>query len=198
MNSVIDKLNSYPIILASKSPRRKALLKQLGINFKIQSADIDEDKHDFPHDPIQMVKFLSSEKGKLIFEQNPDSLIISADTTVDLNGQILNKPETENHAFKMLTMLSGNIHRVHTGYSVFFPDGKKKMTEVVTTEVEFNQLNDNEILSYIKSGSPMDKAGSYGIQDDFGAVFIKRIHGDFYNVVGFPIQHFYQKMKEIL
>lgn len=198
MNSVIEKINSHPVILASQSPRRKSLLNQLGIKFTVKTADIDEDNHNFPYDPVEMVKFLSIEKGKVIHSRFPESLIIAADTTVALKGQILNKPADENHAFRMLSLLSGNTHKVYTGYSIFIPGKPEIITEVVETEVTFNELTDEEIWAYIKSGSPMDKAGSYGIQDDFGAVFIRNISGDFYNVVGFPIQHFYQTMKEIL
>ncbi len=197
MNSLIDKINSYHVILASQSPRRKALLNQLGIKFIVKTADIDEDNHNFPHDPVEMVKFLSIEKGKVIHQQFPESLIIAADTTVALKGQILNKPTDENHAYKMLSLLSGNTHKVYTGYSIYIPNKSKWITEVVETEVTFNELTDEEIWAYIKSGSPMDKAGSYGIQDDFGAVFIRNISGDFYTVVGFPIQHFYQTMKAV-
>jgi len=198
MNSIIEKINSFNVILASQSPRRKALMNQLGIKFIVKTADIDEDNHNFPHDPIEMVKFLSAEKAKVIQSRFPESLIIAADTTVALKGQILNKPSDEDHAFRMLSLLSGNTHKVYTGYTILIPGNSQKITKVVETEVTFNSLTSEEIWAYIKSGSPMDKAGSYGIQDDFGAVFINNIVGDFYNVVGFPIQHFYQTMKEIL
>ena len=198
MNDIINKINTFPVILASNSPRRKQLLTMLGIRFSIQVPNIDEDDHPFQDSPEEMVRHLSEHKAKAVIPGNPDSIIIAADTTVTINGNILNKPLSEKEAFEMLRLLSGNIHTVFTGYSVYFPENKNIISESVSTEVKFHNLTDQEILGYIATGSPMDKAGSYGIQDDFGSVFIESIKGDYYNVVGFPVQHFYQTMKSVL
>lgn len=198
MNEVISKLNSFPVILASNSPRRKQLLTMLGIRFSVEVPNIDEDDHPFQNRPEDMVRHLSEHKAKAIIPNHPDSIIIAADTTVTIDGKILNKPLNEEEAFLMLRSLSGRTHTVFTGYSVYLPNSKKIISESVSTEVIFHDITDQEIRGYISTGSPMDKAGSYGIQDDFGSVFIRSINGDYYNVVGFPVQHFYQTMKTIL
>lgn len=198
MNSIIDKINSHHIILASQSPRRKQLLNMLGINFEIQIPNINEDDHDFQSNPSEMVRQLSINKAKAIKSDIANTIIIAADTTVTIDNTILNKPLTTQEAFDMLNKLSGKTHSVFTGYSILFSKSKKLFSNSVRTDVTFHHLTNNEIENYIATGSPMDKAGAYGIQDDFGSVFIKSIQGDYYNVVGFPVQDFYQNIKQWL
>lgn len=198
MNSIIDKINSHHIILASQSPRRKQLLNMLGINFEIQIPNINEDDHDFQSNPSEMVRQLSINKAQAIKSDIENTIIIAADTTVTIDNTILNKPLTTQEAFDMLNKLSGKTHSVFTGYSILFSKSKKLFSNSVRTDVTFHHLTNNEIENYIATGSPMDKAGAYGIQDDFGSVFIKSIHGDYYNVVGFPVQDFYQNIKQLL
>jgi len=117
---------------------------------------------------------------------------------VVLDGVIINKPKDKKDAEKILKKLSGNTHIVYTGFAIFNSKNNKTIFDYETTEVTFRKLDKQEILDYIETGSPMDKAGAYGIQDDFGAVFIEKIHGCYYNVVGLPLQKLYKRLKEII
>lgn len=186
------------IVLASRSPRRKKLLSLIYPDFIIQPADIDEEIP-FTGDPDGYVTQLSESKAMHVCNSrtNTKELIIGSDTIVVQNKRLLSKPKSVNEAFEMLTQLSGNTHDVYTGITLIEVDGKqqKMISKAQKTEVTFHQLSDNEIHAYIKTGSPMDKAGSYGIQDDWGALFVKEIRGDYYNVVGFPLQLFYSLIK---
>ena len=171
------------IILASKSPRRRQLLSMMGLDFIVQTADIDETM-DKSQTPAHEVAAVSARKAAKIAAMHPDDVIVSADTIVVIDGKILGKPKDEQDAARMLRMLSGRTHTVYTGLTVH-ADGESK-TQVVGTDVTFRELTDAEIAAYIKTKEPMDKAGAYGIQEK-GAMFVKRINGDFYNVVGLPV-----------
>jgi nucleoside triphosphate pyrophosphatase len=188
---------TLPIFLASKSPRRKKLLKQLNLNFKVISIYINE-KIKTGEAPSQMVKRLSIEKLEKAKEKISDGIIITADTIVVIDGQIIGKPKNKKDAERILKILSGRTHSVYTGFSVYNCGNKKMLTNYEKTFVTFRRLEQNEINSYIDSGTPMDKAGAYGIQDDFGAVFIKKINGDYYNVVGLPLSKLYNALKRVL
>lgn len=185
------------IILASASPRRKKLLNQIGLEFEIIPADIEENEHRYDN-PEHLVRELSYKKSKHIAQEYSEYWVIGSDTTVAIGNEILNKPEDEQHAFEMLKRLSGNTHSVFTGVSIICNDIRKETTFSVETKVSFNELDENEISAYISTGSPMDKAGSYGIQDDLGSIFVKRIDGCYYNVVGFPISEFYERFKSLI
>jgi septum formation protein len=188
---------SLPFYLASKSPRRRKLLKQLGIDFSSFSVELDEDFFDGEH-PVECVTRLAREKmAKAKLEVN-DGIIITADTIVVLGKEVIGKPSDENEAEKYLKMLSGKTHIVYTGFSVFNSITQKEITDYEKTEVEFRILDDLEIKSYVKGGSPMDKAGAYGIQDDFGAVFVNKINGCYYNVVGLPLTKLYQVLRSLI
>ena len=188
---------SLPFYLASKSPRRRKLLKQLGIDFSSFSVELDEEFFDGEH-PVECVIRLARQKmAKAKLEVN-DGIIITADTIVVLGKEVIGKPSDENEAEKYLKMLSGKTHIVYTGFSVFNSRTQKDITNYEKTEVEFRILDDLEIINYVKSGSPMDKAGAYGIQDDFGAVFVERINGCYYNVVGLPLTKLYQVFRSII
>jgi septum formation protein len=188
---------SLPFYLASKSPRRRILLKQLGIDFSSFSVELNEEILDGEH-PVECVTRLAQEKMvKAKLEVN-DGIIITADTLVVLGKEVIGKPSDKNKAEKYLKMLSGKTHFVYTGFSVFNSITKKEITDYEQTEVEFRILDELEIKNYVDGGSPMDKAGAYGIQDDFGAVFVKQINGCYYNVVGLPLTKLYQVLRSII
>jgi septum formation protein len=188
---------SSPVYLASKSPRRKKLLNQLNIKFKVINIHTNEENKN-GESPSRMVKRLSKEKMARAREKVNDGIIITADTIVVVDNKILGKPKDERDAEKILKRLSGRTHTVYTGYSVFNCRNKKFITDYEKTSVTFRELERDEIKNYIASGTPMDKAGAYGIQDDFGAVFIKKINGDYYNVVGLPLSSLYDSLKKII
>jgi septum formation protein len=188
--------SSIPIFLASKSPRRRKLLKQLGLKFKSFSVEMDEIIRPYEK-PSGTVLRLSREKLNLAREKIKNGIIITADTIVVLNKKVLGKPVNKKDAFRILKMLSDKTHIVYTGYSIFNSINKKTISEYEKTKVTFRKLTDLEILEYIEGGSPMDKAGAYGIQDDFGAVFIKKIDGCYYNVVGLPLAKLYHALLRI-
>jgi len=189
--------SSTPIFLASKSPRRRKLLKQLNLKFKSFTVDMDEKIHKNEL-PNKAVLRLSKEKLGLAKLKVKNGIIITADTIVVLDKTILGKPINKKDAFRILKLLSGNTHIVYTGYSIFNFSNGKTISEYEKTEVTFRELTEVEIKEYINGGSPMDKAGAYGIQDDFGAVFIKKINGCYYNVVGLPLAKFYHALLRAL
>lgn len=190
------KRNSLPIILASASPRRKKLLEQINLKFKTVSVDLDE--RQLPNEkPFRMVKRLAEEKLQLALQKNQHGIIITADTIVVLDGKIIGKPKDEIDAVKILKKLSGRKHTVYTGFAVFNTSTNKKIISYEKTFVQFRKLTKEEISLYVGSGSPMDKAGAYGIQDDFGAVFIQAINGCYYNVVGLPLSRVYHALNEV-
>lgn len=178
------------IILASASPRRKEILELADLKFDIMPSDAQEITTKTA--PNEVVMELASIKAKDIYKKSEkQSMIVGADTVVAYQGQILGKPTDEADAKRMLTMLSGQTHEVYTGVCII-EDGKTE-TFYEETKVTFYEISDEQIDHYIKTGEPMDKAGSYGIQGK-AAVFIKGIEGDYYNVVGFPIARFLQEI----
>ena len=178
------------IILASASPRRKEILELADLEFDVMPSDAQEITTKTA--PNEVVMELASIKAKDIYKKSEkQSMIVGADTVVAYQGQILGKPTDEADAKRMLTMLSGQTHEVYTGVCII-EDGKTK-TFYEETKVTFYEISDEQIDYYIKTGEPMDKAGSYGIQGK-AAVFIKGIEGDYYNVVGFPIARFLQEI----
>jgi septum formation protein len=185
------------ITLSSKSPRRRKLLKQLNLKFNSISVDTAEKvkRNERPH---LTVKRISKEKMEKTLSIIKDGIIITADTIVVLDNKIIGKPKNQNDAYRILKKLSGRTHTVYTGYCVYNWLNNKKITEYEKTMVKFRILSDIEIWEYVKTGSPMDKAGAYGIQDDFGAVFIEKINGCYYNVVGLPLAKLYHSILRIL
>ncbi|SFF52337.1 septum formation protein [Halobacillus alkaliphilus] len=170
------------LILGSQSPRRKGLLKEAGYEFLLRVSGTDEElEKGVP--PEQAVSYLSKQKSLAIpIEEN--EVLLTADTLVSIDGEILGKPADESEAFSFLTKLSGRTHQVHTG--VTLRSKEHIHTFVVKTDVTFFSLSDKEIYKYMESGEAWDKAGGYGIQGK-GALFVKYIHGDYYSVVGLPI-----------
>ena len=174
------------IILASQSPRRKELLGQMGLKgFKIIAPDVDETMEE-NLSPAQMVEELSLRKARAVADhvEDEEALIIAADTVVALDGGILGKPVDEREAFGMLSALSGNRHRVYTGVTVL--RGSRSITSHEETIVTFRELDPEEIMDYIATEEPMDKAGAYGIQG-LGALLVSGIEGDYFNVMGLPV-----------
>ncbi|HRR10131.1 MAG TPA: Maf family protein [Rhodothermales bacterium] len=183
-----------PLLLASQSPRRKQLLQMLGWDFRVQPSDITEIvPENFP--PPEVVMSLARQKVEDLIDQFPESLILAADTIVVLDEVILGKPKDPEEAFQMLKMLSGRSNTVFTGICLAQGISKRMVTAVEQSEVFFYPMSDIEIRRYVASGSPMDKAGAYGIQDDWGALFIERIEGDYYNVMGLPLHLLYKTLK---
>jgi septum formation protein len=185
------------IYLASKSPRRRKLLRQLGIKFKSFSVNSIEEFFDGEH-PVECVKRIAMEKMEIANKKVNDGIIITADTIVVFNKKVIGKPLSERDAIRILSMLSGKNHTVYTGFCVLNQKTNKQIVSYQRTEVEFCQLKKDEIVDYVKGGSPMDKAGAYGIQDDFGAVFVKRINGCYYNVVGLPLTKVYNTLRKVI
>ncbi|MBP7215364.1 MAG: septum formation inhibitor Maf [Candidatus Kapabacteria bacterium] len=197
LNQSLAGLLNIPknIVLASSSPRRKKLLETLGITFCIMHPKIDENNFNTTN-PIEIVQELAYRKAKEIASQIENSLVIGADTIVVCDGKIFNKPTDEQEAYNYLKYLSNRIHTVYTGIALYDSDTNKSLVANEQTQVSFRKLDDDEIWAYISTGSPLDKAGAYGIQDDFGAVFVNKIVGDFYNIVGLPLTLLYLKLKE--
>lgn len=169
------------IILASQSPRRRELLGLFGFPFAVKVADIDETMG--TGTPQEEVAQVSRRKAEAI-ERSPEDVVIAADTIVVCCDYILGKPCDEQDAFDMLSMLSGRMHQVMTGVTVLY--GEKSYTCTEVTDVFFRNLTKQEIHRYIQSGEPMDKAGAYGIQGG-AALFVQKILGDYFNVVGLPV-----------
>lgn len=171
------------IILASKSPRRRELLSMLGLEFTVIPA-VGEEKVDDDLTPGETVMSLSLGKAREIADSHPDSLVIGSDTLVYLEGKPMGKPHSREEAAEMLRKLSGRVHQVYTGIAVV--QGTDEKVDFEKTDVQFRELSEEEIEWYIGTGEPMDKAGAYGIQGQ-GAVFIPKIDGDYFTVMGLPL-----------
>jgi septum formation protein len=196
------------IVLASESPRRKKLLTQLGLEFDVIPSGINEDDYTCTSPEIYSA-MLALTKARAVSERLGNEsapIVIGADTIVVLGEQVLNKPLNAREAEEMLLTLSNNTHSVYTGLALCcsLAEGIFSRTAYMKTDVTFRKLNIEEIRAYIAGGSPMDKAGAYGIQDDFGAVFVSNIVGCYYNIVGLPLnktytflQEFYAELNEL-
>ncbi|MBU2632193.1 septum formation inhibitor Maf [Patescibacteria group bacterium] len=171
------------IILASKSIRRKELLKNIGLKFKVIESGVDEERFTGLF-PGEFVKKVSLEKAKEVYKKNKDSVIIAADTIVVLGSEIIGKPKDKKDAERILNKLSGKTHEVITGFTIL--SSNKLISKLVESKVTFKKLSKEEISAYVNTNEPMDKAGAYGIQDR-ASVFVEKLEGDFFNVVGLPI-----------
>ncbi|MGA7838831.1 MAG: Maf family protein [Ignavibacteriaceae bacterium] len=189
--------SKLPIYLASKSPRRKKLLNSLNLDFKTVKVECEEHIRN-SESPANIVKRLSKDKLNAALAKIKIGIIITADTIVVLDRKVIGKPKSKKDAEKILKFLSGRSHTVYTGFSIFNTDTGKLITDYEKTRVSFRKLKRDEILKYIDTGSPMDKAGAYGIQDDFGAVFVEKINGCYNNVVGLPLTKLYQALLGII
>ncbi len=185
-------------ILASASERRKELLSRIVNDFEVRVSDFDEDSVQVNNDIETYVKSLSQGKAKSVaLNYSENSIIIGADTIVVIDNKVLGKPKDKNDAFRMLKALSNNVHRVYSGVTVINNKTKVMKSECLYTEVYFSELSDEEIWKYIDTGECLDKAGAYGIQG-FGGIFVKRINGCYYNVVGLPLNLLNKMIKEVL
>lgn len=182
----MKKINKENIILASGSPRRKELMTQAGIDFKIHVADIDESKIDPDMRPENYVCLLSKTKAQAVAGHYPDAWTIGADTIVAVGNTILGKPAGHRQAVTMLTQLSNREHSVFTAFTITRPNSDDLVTRVVNTRVRFKELSYDEINWYADTDEPYDKAGGYGIQG-IGAFLVKEISGSYTNVVGLPV-----------
>lgn len=181
------------IVLASGSPRRKDLLETLGLEFTICPAKGEESPPQGAG-PDETVKALSLAKAREVAQIYPDALIIAADTIVWADSRILGKPRSEAQAEEMLALLSGSSHEVYTGVTLIC--GEKTVCRSECTKVFFRDLSDGEIRAYVKTGEPMDKAGAYGIQGR-AAMMVRRIEGDYFNVMGLPLCALGQMLEQI-
>lgn len=183
------------IILASKSPRRREILENLGLKFDIIVADADETSD--IREPAVLVETLASRKGRAVLEKlgdvSADTLIIACDTLVYADGEFLGKPRDRSDAERMIRKLSGNYHSVVSGIYLYFKG--REVTAAAETRVVFDPLTENEIDAYLGTSEPYDKAGAYAIQGKAG-VYIKGIEGDYFNVVGLPVNLLKNTLKE--
>ncbi|MGM9640607.1 MAG: Maf family protein [Faecousia sp.] len=179
------------IILASQSPRRRELLELMGLEFQVRVADIDETM-DLNADPADEVARVSAAKANAV-AAGPEDLVLAADTIVVCQGRILGKPHSPREAREMLELLSGRDHQVMTGYTL--RQGDKILTHTEVSHIHFRPLLPEEIHAYVETGEPMDKAGAYGIQGK-AALFVSRLEGDYYNVMGLPLCALTQSLRD--
>ncbi len=184
------------IILASASPRRKELLKKTGIPFVVEVSDYQEDMN-LKLNPLELAKELSRGKAEAVAKKhkNEEALIIGADTFVVMKNKILGKPHTPEKAKEMIREMSGRAHSVITGFTVIDVKSGKEISKAVESKVVFRKLTNEEIENYVETGEPLDKAGAYAIQE-FGAVLIERIEGDYTNIVGLPLAPLIEELKK--
>ncbi|QHE53137.1 septum formation inhibitor Maf [Pontibacillus sp. HMF3514] len=179
------------LILASSSPRRRELLNQVNIQHKVKKQDVDESNVPF-YNPRTYVQTLAERKGRSIGFESDQEVILSADTIVSHEGEVLEKPKTREEAFQMLRSLSGQTHQVYTGVMLRSPE--QEMFIVDQTSVEFWPLSKEDIELYLDTGDSFDKAGGYGIQTE-GAMLVKQISGDYNNVVGLPLSRVVRSLR---
>lgn len=183
-----------PLVLASHSPRRRDLLRHLGLRFTPHPSEAAESSQ-AGTPPHRLVEDLARLKAADVARHHPEALTLGADTLVLLEGEVLGKPAGAEEARAMLRRLSGRTHTVLSGLALIFPPEGRSVTAHEATEVTFAPLSEQEIDAYVATGSPLDKAGAYGIQDDLGALFVARIEGDYYNVVGLPLHRLYRMLR---
>ena len=186
---------NYKVILASGSPRRQQLLRELRLPFTVRTTPVAED---YPAElpPDQVAEYLAKKKGQAYRDAlAEDELVITADTTVVVGERLLNKPANAAEAREMLTALSGRVHRVITG--VCLTTATTSRTFVDITQVTFQALSDEEISFYVENYQPFDKAGGYAIQEWIGMIAIEKIEGSYFNVVGLPVEKLYSELKKI-
>ncbi len=182
-------------VLASKSPRRIKMMKEISSSFLIASEDIDEESS-YRLSPIEAVKDIAKRKGEVVYKSYIDDLVISADTIVVLDNKIIGKPKSKENAIETLKELSDKSHHVYTGFAIHYLN--KTIVDYVDSEVIFNKLSDSLIEEYVSSGSPLDKAGAYGVQDNKKYPLIKEVRGSLDNVVGFPIKEIKEAINLLL
>lgn len=189
LNQLLN-LDGKKILLASKSPRRQELLKLVGVNFSVFASQVEEAPQTYEN-PVEYARHTALSKLHWVWENTRADIVIAADTIVVKDGKIYEKPGDSDDARRILRTLSGETHQVITAFAI--KTSRAEVTDFETSMVTFCELSDNEIDAYLKTGEPFDKAGAYGIQG-YGAVFIKKIDGCYFNVMGFPLSRFYRTM----
>jgi septum formation protein len=194
---LLEELQKRKVILASQSPRRRELLAGMGVQFEVMKTDVEE-TYDPSWSPEQTVMHLSKLKLSPIdmSQYAPNTIFITCDTIVVVDGHIIGKPKDVEDAKRMLHALSGNTHTVYSGLTVATP--QRQLTDFRSTDVVFERLTDEMIQYYIDTYQPFDKAGSYGVQEWIGCVGIREVHGSFYNVMGLPTRLLWQLLEEIV
>lgn len=183
------------LLLASKSPRRQQLLRDAGFSYTLVEMEAEED---FPSylQKHEVCEYLAAHKAAHYTRSIGDQILVTADTIVVLENEVINKPENADHAYQMLRKLSGQTHEVFTG--VCIKNDAKQSVFHERSEVTFHHLSDEELWYYINHYQPFDKAGAYGVQDWMGYVGVKKINGCFYNVMGFPVSKFYREVQKFV
>lgn len=179
------------LILASASPRRRELLSEYGFSYTVQPSRYEENSPDLP--PDQTVAYLAEQKAREVAQRFPEAIVLGADTVVALEGEILGKPKDRDDAIQTLSRMSGKTHSVFTGVCLI-ADGKVTV-RTVESRVTFLPLSQKTVFDYVDSGLPMDKAGSYGIQD--GYPLVEKYEGSYTNIVGFPMECVRELLKEV-
>ena len=196
MISSLKKISQNRIILASQSPRRYDLLKMIGLDFEVVPSDVIEKNYN-DLQPLEYALMNAQEKGRVVSDKYPDSLVISADTIVVLGNKILEKPDNAKHALEILTKLNGKTHKVITAFGIIFKNKSISKFDYERTKVKFRKLSIDKIKEYIETGEPLDKAGGYGAQG-LGSLLIEKVDGCFYNVVGFPLGKFFVMYEKLI
>lgn len=191
---MLENLKKYNVVLASNSPRRKELLQRLGINFKVRTLYGIDERYPDSLRGEDIVLYISRNKAQAYkSSMAPNELLITADTIVCLDGNVLGKPKDAKEAKTMLRMLSGKMHQVITGVTIVTANRTDNFA--VSTQVKFSEIDEESINYYVDKFLPFDKAGAYGIQEWIGLVAVEEIRGSYFNVVGLPIQRLYQKLR---
>ncbi|MEK7187613.1 MAG: nucleoside triphosphate pyrophosphatase [Patescibacteria group bacterium] len=182
------------IVLASSSPRRKEIFSKTKLPFIVDLGDYEEDMT-LKMKPIELAKFLSRGKAESVAKRHKNAIVIGADTFIAHKDIVLGKPHISRKAKEMLKMLSGKTHSVVTGYTIIDTKTGKSISRTNESKIHFRKISDREIDAYVKTGEPLDKAGAYAVQER-GAVFIKKIEGDFMNVMGLPLYEIMEELKK--
>ena len=182
------------IILASSSPRRREILSKTGLKFVVDAGDYEEDMT-LKVKPLELVKVLSLGKAESVVRRHKDAIIIGADTFIFYKNQVMGKPHTPEKARAMLRMLSGKVHSVITGYTIIDTKTHKSISRAYESKVTFKKMTPREIVAYVKTGEPLERGGGYAIQG-LGSIFIKKIEGDFFGIMGLPIFALVQDLKK--
>lgn len=187
--------NNRKIVLASKSPRRKQLLEQLGLEFEVRESDYEEDMQ-VHSDPYELAKFLALKKTEDVAQHYKDAIVIGADTFVVDQGRFVGKPKNKQDAHRILRGFSGKEHEAVTGFAVIDTRDNTVVNDYGKAKVKFRELSDEEIDNYIDTGEPLDMAGSYGLMNR-AAVLIESVSGDFYSIIGLPLNKVYLALKKM-
>jgi septum formation protein len=183
------------IILASRSPRRKQLLEQIGLKFEIRESEYEEDMKAHGN-PFDLAKFLALKKGEDVARHYDDAIIIAADTFIIFEDKFIGKPKSDKEAKNLFKKFSGKEHAVVTGFAVIDTKNNKIINDYGICKIKFMEIDEKEIDAYISTGKPLDKAGGYAIQEQ-GGVFIEKVSGDYFSIVGLPINKVYCALKEV-